>query len=172
MTVEPAPGIAFTSYNPEQTRRVGRSLGTLLRPGDLVCLIGDLGAGKTTLVQGVSAGWGSPDTANSPTFVLVNVYRRAGGDKLYHLDTYRLSGPAEAEDLDLDALLESGPLLVEWADRVESVLPGERLWVTLDYLDEDQRAVRFTAFGPRYERILAELRRQTAGDVEWVQAAA
>lgn len=162
----------FTSRSPEQTRRVGRSLGGLLQPGDLVCLIGDLGAGKTTLVQGVSAGWGSPDTANSPTFVLVNVYRRPGGEKLYHLDTYRLSGPAEAEDLDLDALLESGPLLVEWADRVQSVLPGERLRVRLDYLDEDQRAVRLDAIGPRYQAMLAELRRQTAGEIEWAQAAA
>ncbi len=172
MAAETAPLFAFTSRSPEQTRRIGRSLGGLLQPGDLVCLIGDLGAGKTTLVQGISAGWGSPDTANSPTFVLVNVYRRPGGAKLYHLDTYRLSGPAEAEDLDLDALLESGPLLVEWADRVQSVLPAERLWVTLEYVDEDQRAVRLRAAGSRYEAMLAELRRQTAGDVEWAQAAA
>jgi len=153
----------FISHSPEQTRRVGMRLGALLRPGDLVCLIGDLGAGKTTLVQGISAGWGSLDVANSPTFVLVNVYRRPNGQRLYHLDTYRLGGPAEAEDLDLDALLESGPLVVEWADRIQSVLPGDRLWVTLHDVDEDQRDLLFVAHGKRYEVMLAELRRQTIG---------
>jgi len=166
------PSFGFTSHSPEQTRQVGQRLGALLQPGDLVCLIGDLGAGKTTLVQGVSAGWGSPDLANSPTFVLVNVYRRSDHSQMYHLDTYRLSGPAEAEDLDLDTLLESGPLLVEWADRVQSVLPQERLWVNLQYLDENQRDLRFQAFGARYEAMLAELRRQTAGVIEWRQPAA
>ncbi|MFM8320803.1 MAG: tRNA (adenosine(37)-N6)-threonylcarbamoyltransferase complex ATPase subunit type 1 TsaE [Chloroflexota bacterium] len=155
--------LEIISRSPEQTRRVGMRLGALLHPGDLVCLIGDLGAGKTTLVQGVSAGWGSLDTANSPTFVLVNVYRRPDGGRMYHLDTYRLSGPAEAEDLDLDTLLENGPLLVEWADRVQAALPDERLWINLAYVDENQRDLLLSAHGPRYEAMLAELRRQVFG---------
>jgi len=118
MPVLDRQSLEFISRGAEQTRRVGMRLGALLQRSDLVCLIGDLGAGKTTLVQGISAGWGSLDQASSPTFVLVNVYRRPEGEKLYHLDAYRLSGAAEAEDLDLDALLEAGPLLIEWADRI------------------------------------------------------
>ncbi len=151
------------SRSAEQTRRVGMRLGTLLGPGDLVCLIGDLGAGKTTLVQGISAGWGSLDVANSPTFVLVNVYRRPDKGKLFHLDAYRLSGDAEAEDLDVDALLENGPLVVEWADRILGALPGQYLWVTLQWVDENQRDLLFTAHGPRYQEVLSHLREQVFG---------
>jgi tRNA threonylcarbamoyladenosine biosynthesis protein TsaE len=153
----------FISRSAEQTRRAGMRLGALLRPGDLICLIGDLGAGKTTLVQGISAGWGSLDAVSSPTFVLVNVYRGSEAQRLYHLDAYRLSGPAEAEDLDLDALLETGPLVIEWADRIQAVLPEERLWVSMRYIDEEQRDLLITATGQRYQSLLAGFRRQVFG---------
>jgi tRNA threonylcarbamoyladenosine biosynthesis protein TsaE len=155
--------LEFISRSAEQTRRVGMRLGALLRPGDLVCLVGDLGAGKTTFVQGIAAGWGSLDAGNSPTFVLVNVYRHANGWRMYHLDAYRLSGPAEAIDLDLETLLESGPLLVEWADRIEAALPAERLWVTLRWADENQRDMVFTASGRRYSELLKQLQKQVYG---------
>ena len=155
--------LEFISRSAEQTRRAGFRLGSLLRAGDVVCLIGDLGAGKTTLVQGAAAGWGSLDGVSSPTFVLVNVYRKGNGGRLYHLDAYRLSGALEAEDLDLDALLESGPLVVEWADRIQEALPEERLWVKLQWVDEQQRDMVFIAYGRRYEAMLVELRRQIFG---------
>jgi tRNA threonylcarbamoyladenosine biosynthesis protein TsaE len=142
---------------------MGMRLGKLLRPGDLVCLVGDLGAGKTTLVQGLAAGWGSLDPVSSPTFVLVNVYRRSGGQRLYHLDAYRLSGAAEAEDLDLDAMLESGCLVIEWADRIVSALPEERLWVALHYVDDEQRDLVLSGRGQRYEAMLASMRQQMFG---------
>jgi tRNA threonylcarbamoyladenosine biosynthesis protein TsaE len=121
--------LEIISRSAEQTRRVGMRLGTLLQPGDLIGLVGDLGSGKTTLAQGIAAGWGSLDPVCSPTFVLVNVYRRPDGLQLYHLDAYRLSGPAEAIDLDLDSMLERGPMLVEWAERVQEALPSDGLWV-------------------------------------------
>lgn len=163
MPVLDRQSLEFISRSAEQTRRVGMRLGALLQPGDLVCLIGELGAGKTTLVQGIAAGWGSLDAANSPTFVLVNVYRRPDGGRLYHLDGYRLSGPKEAVDLDLDALLESGPLVIEWADRIQAALPAERFWVDLRWVDENQRDMVFTACGPRYQSLLVELRKQIFG---------
>lgn len=163
MPVLDRQSLEFISRSAEQTRRAGMRLGALLQPGDLVCLIGDLGAGKTTLVQGISSGWGSLDAANSPTFVLVNVYRRSDGNRLYHLDSYRLSGAAEAEDLDLDALLESGPLVIEWADRIQEALPPERLWVVLHWIDDNQRDITFTATGPRYQALLLDLRKQIYG---------
>ena len=130
-------------------------LGARLQTGDLIALTGDLGAGKTTLVQGLAAGWGSTDPVTSPTFVLVNLYRRPDGARLAHLDAYRLQGPAEAWDLDLDALLAQGPLVVEWADRIAAALPAEGLWVHLAHLDAEQRVLRFQARG---ERALAHLR--------------
>jgi tRNA threonylcarbamoyladenosine biosynthesis protein TsaE len=163
MPVLDRQSLEFISRSTEQTRRAGMRLGALLQPGDLVCLIGDLGAGKTTLVQGITSGWGSLDAANSPTFVLVNVYRRPDGERLNHLDGYRLNGAAEAEDLDLDALLESGPLVIEWADRIETALPKERLWVVLQWVDDSQRDMVFTATGPRYQSLLIDLRKHIFG---------
>jgi tRNA threonylcarbamoyladenosine biosynthesis protein TsaE len=155
--------LEFISRSPEQTRRIGMFLGARLQTGDVLCLVGDLGAGKTTLVQGISTGWGSLDAATSPTFVLVNVYRRMAGGPLYHLDAYRLSGPAEAEDLDLDAMIESGPLVIEWADRIEAVLPAERLWVALSWVDVEQRDFVITAQGSRHTELLHDFREQVFG---------
>jgi tRNA threonylcarbamoyladenosine biosynthesis protein TsaE len=159
MASEPTPTFEWLSSSPEQTRQAGRLLGAHLQPGDVVCLIGDLGAGKTTFVQGIAAGWGSPDQANSPTFVLVNVYRRPDKGRLYHLDTYRLSGPQEAEDLDLDTLIESGPLLVEWADRILPALPAQRLWVHLHDAGGDLRSLSFAFTGERYEEYINSIRK-------------
>jgi len=153
----------FISRSAEQTRRIGMRLGALLRTGDVIGLVGDLGAGKTTLVQGISAGWGSLDLASSPTFVLVNVYRRPDGGRLFHLDAYRLSGAAEAEDLDIDAMLERGPLVVEWADRIREALPTENLWVGLRWIDQEQRDLMLTAHNARFRALLAELRKQVYG---------
>jgi tRNA threonylcarbamoyladenosine biosynthesis protein TsaE len=155
--------VEFISRSVEQTRRAGLRLGAMLTLGDVVCLIGDLGAGKTTLVQGMAAGWGSLDPVSSPTFVLVNVYRRPDGKRLYHLDTYRLSGAAEAEDLDLDALIETGPLVVEWADRIDEILPPERLTIHLRHAGDHQRDLLLTANGKRTLSILAQFRRQVYG---------
>ena len=135
----------------------------MLEAGDVVGLVGDLGAGKTTLVQGISSGWGSLDPASSPTFVLVNVYRRPEGVQLFHLDAYRLSGAQEAEDLDLDTLIDKGPLVIEWADRIEETLPEERLWVSLRWIDTDQRDLVITASGARYTAMLSELRKRLYG---------
>ena len=101
MPILDAHAFEFFSRSPEQTRRVGMRLGALLRPGDLVCLQGDLGAGKTTLVQGMAGGWGALDAASSPTFVLVNAYRRADDSAFHHFDAYRVESLGEAEELDL-----------------------------------------------------------------------
>jgi tRNA threonylcarbamoyladenosine biosynthesis protein TsaE len=153
----------FISKSPEQTRRLGRRLGALLQPGDLVCLQGELGAGKTTLVQGVAGGWGVQDEVSSPTFVLVNAYRRPDGSRLSHFDAYRIESLGEAEELDLDALLAAGPLFVEWPERVEGILPVERLWTVLEYEADEQRTLLFTANGDRYEKLLEDLRQQVYG---------
>ena len=131
----------FFSRGPEQTRRLGIRLGALLRPGDLICLSGDLGAGKTTLVQGMAQGFGSLDAVSSPTFVIVNQYRRPDGAVLSHLDAYRLQNAYEGEDLDLYLMLERGALVVEWPERIEAALPADRLWVKLRYIAQEQRGM-------------------------------
>ena len=159
--------LEFISRSPEQTRRIGMRLGALLKTGDVICLVGDLGAGKTTLVQGISSGWGSLDNASSPTFVLVNVYRRPDGGSLYHLDAYRLVNAAEAEDLDLDMLMESGPLVIEWADRIRAALPKDCLWITLVWVDQEQRDFVVAAQGGRYQALLNNLRTQVYGIFGW-----
>jgi tRNA threonylcarbamoyladenosine biosynthesis protein TsaE len=138
-------------------------LGPLLKPGDVICLAGDLGAGKTTFVQGLAAGWGSLDSVSSPTFVLVNLYRRRGGERLYHLDAYRLNCPGEAMDLDIDDLLDKGCLVVEWADRIKAAIPAEHLWVSLVWRMETHRDLLFTAHGRRYLELLVDFRRRVYG---------
>lgn len=164
MPILDANTLDFISRSPDQTRRVGMRLGALLNPGDVVCLQGDLGAGKTTFVQGLAQGWGSLDSVSSPTFIIVNVYRRTDESELYHLDTYRLESAPEAAMLDLDDMLDAGPLIIEWPERIESVLPNERLWLQLEYIDEEQRRIQVMANGKKYEDFIEELRQTALGD--------
>ena len=138
-------------------------LGDLLQPSDLICLQGDLGAGKTTLVQGLAQGWGSLDAVSSPTFVLVNEYRRPDACQLFHMDAYRLESAPEAAELDLDSMLARGALIVEWAERIMSVLPNERLWISLEYRAEEQRQMSFRANGAYYDELLAKLQANMFG---------
>ncbi|HQN44211.1 MAG TPA: tRNA (adenosine(37)-N6)-threonylcarbamoyltransferase complex ATPase subunit type 1 TsaE [Anaerolineaceae bacterium] len=155
--------LEFFSRSPEQTRRVGMRLGALLQRGDLICLSGDLGAGKTTLVQGIAQGWGTLDAVSSPTFVLANLYRRSDSQQLHHLDAYRLQNAQEAEDLDLDQMLETGALIIEWPERILSALPTDRLWVQLRWLADEQRGLVFTPAGSHFEQMVDELRHRLVG---------
>jgi tRNA threonylcarbamoyladenosine biosynthesis protein TsaE len=163
MPILDAQTVEFFSRSPEQTRRLGMKLGALLQKGDLLCLSGDLGAGKTTLMQGIAQGWGTLDPVSSPTFVLVNVYRRSDGVNMYHMDAYRLASANEAEDMDMDSMLESGVTVIEWAERIEKVLPPACVWVKMRYIADEQRGMVFTARGARSEHLLAQFRRRVSG---------
>ena len=153
----------FFSRSPEQTRRIGMRLGGALQPGDLICLQGDLGAGKTTFVQGIAQGWGSQDSVSSPTFILVNMYRRADGSQLFHMDAYRLDSTPEAEELDLDSMLAESALIVEWPERMDGLIPAERLWVELEHVDDEEREMKFNAHGKRYDELLGIIRHAVVG---------
>ena len=153
----------FFSRSPEQTRRVGSRLGGALLAGDVICLQGDLGAGKTTFVQGIAQGWGSLDSVSSPTFILVNMYRRADQSQLFHMDAYRLDSTLEAEELDLDSMLAQGALLIEWPERMNGLISTERLWVNLEHIDEEEREMKFKATGRRYDELLEVIRHGTFG---------
>jgi tRNA threonylcarbamoyladenosine biosynthesis protein TsaE len=163
MPILDSHSLEIISRSTDQTRRVGMRLGALLKPGDLVALVGDLGSGKTTLVQGIAAGWGTLDPVTSPTFVLVNVYRHSDGVRLFHVDAYRLNDPNEALDLDLENMLDQGPMIVEWAERVQTALPEEGLWVHLTYIDDVQRDLIFSGRGLYYEDLLARFRKMVYG---------
>jgi tRNA threonylcarbamoyladenosine biosynthesis protein TsaE len=154
----------FLSHSPEQTLRIGVRLGELIQPGDVVCMAGDLGTGKTTIARGIARGWGSLDLVTSPTFVLINEYRRADASRLFHFDAFRLSGSIEAVEIGLLELLEDGAsILVEWPERVAEVIPDERLWINLRWLDDSRRGLHFEALGPRYERLLKDFRKVVFG---------
>jgi tRNA threonylcarbamoyladenosine biosynthesis protein TsaE len=157
------PLVEFLSHSPDQTRHIGMCLGQALQPGDVICLQGDLGAGKTTFVQGIARGWGSQDAVSSPTFIIVNVYRDAGQGQLFHLDAYRLDSVLEAEELDLNSMLAQGPLLVEWPERMEGLIPKEHLWINLDHVDQEEREMKFKSHGKRYDDLLEVVRTAIAG---------
>jgi tRNA threonylcarbamoyladenosine biosynthesis protein TsaE len=150
--------LAIDSHSPDQTRGLGGQLGASLQIGDVICLQGDLGAGKTTFVQGIAHGWGSVDSVTSPTFILVNVYRRLDGGQLFHMDAYRLDSTPEAEELDLDSMLTQGALIIEWPERMKEIIPAERLWTNFEHAGEEERVLTFEARGRRYDDLLGTIR--------------
>jgi tRNA threonylcarbamoyladenosine biosynthesis protein TsaE len=144
------------SHAQEETQRLGRLLGERAGPGDLVLLVGELGAGKTCLTQGIAWGLGVLEYARSPTFILVAQYQ--GRVPVNHVDLYRVESVEEALDLGLDDYLcNGGVTVVEWADRALGAFPDERLQVSLEQVDEATRRLRFEAHGARYEELLEEM---------------
>lgn len=148
--------VEFTTHSVSQTERLGVRLGQLLRPHHLLCLSGDLGAGKTALARGIGRGWGTALRVTSPTFTLVNQYPRAlDGRTLYHLDCYRLDSAADAESIGLDDIFDSdGAVMIEWPERIASWLPSDRLTVTLNFVNNTRRSLHFTAEGQRSQALL------------------
>ena len=125
----------FLLRNLAETRQWGEALGARLQPGQVVALIGDLGAGKTTLTQAIARGLGVTAPVTSPTFTLIHEY--AGRIALFHFDAYRLERPGEMADLGFDEYLErEGVVVVEWADRVLPLLPVEHLTLTLEIVED------------------------------------
>jgi tRNA threonylcarbamoyladenosine biosynthesis protein TsaE len=134
----------------DATRDLAAAVSSLARPGDVIVLAGDLGAGKTAFVQGFGRGLGVAERITSPTFTLVHVYE--GRFPVHHLDVYRLEQLSEALDLGLPEMLdEGGVVLVEWGDAILPVLPHDFLEVRLTFgAGEDDRHVAFRAVGPTW----------------------
>ena len=152
-----------TIKNLDALNKLAQKLAGGFKGNEVIGLVGELGAGKTTFVQGLAVGWGSLDAVSSPTFVLVNVYRRADNCQFFHFDTYRVESIGEAEELDIDAMLNSGPLVIEWPERMTSLLPAERLWIELEYVDEDRREFSFLPVGKRYVNLVNVFRKSNFG---------
>jgi tRNA threonylcarbamoyladenosine biosynthesis protein TsaE len=142
------------SDGPSATRAIGRALGREARPGTLIALVGELGAGKTQLAKGVAEGLEVPTVVNSPTFVLMNEH--VGRLRLYHVDAYRLAQPEEAMDAGLiEERQADGVVVIEWADRLEGWLPADRLEITIDGdgVDPSARTLRWAANGGAHARL-------------------
>jgi tRNA threonylcarbamoyladenosine biosynthesis protein TsaE len=150
-------GLRLRSTDEATTKAIGAAVAGLLDPGDVVGLAGDLGAGKTRLVQGAAAALGVDDPVLSPTFMLLREYD--GDLPVHHVDAYRLAGPFELEDLGLDEVLAADAVaFVEWADRVAAVLPESWLELVLRILDDDTREVDVHPHGPAWAARTDELR--------------
>jgi len=134
----------------DQTRAIAATIAELMRPGDLVLLAGDLGAGKTSFTQGFGFGLGVTAPITSPTFTIAQVYE--GRLRLHHLDVYRLDQLSEAVDVGLNELLdEGGVTVIEWGDHILPVLPADFLEIKLSYGEEDDdREVSLRAVGGRW----------------------
>lgn len=142
------------SASAEATRALGAVLAKAAAPGDLVCLWGELGAGKTELAKGFGAGLGIEATINSPTFVLMTEY--AGRLPLFHVDLYRLAGPEEAiQGGLLDDRQSAGVTVVEWPDRLGRALPEARLDVRIDGSGDEPRTISLRAGSAALARYLA-----------------
>ncbi|HEY2030171.1 MAG TPA: tRNA (adenosine(37)-N6)-threonylcarbamoyltransferase complex ATPase subunit type 1 TsaE [Myxococcales bacterium] len=141
--------------SPDETRALGKKLGALLQPYDVVALYGELGAGKTLFVKAVAEGAGAPG-ASSPTFAIVNQYE--GRLRLHHFDLYRLEGPGDLFALGFDDLLaEPAATLIEWADRAKNALPEDRLEIAFEHDGLESRRVSLSATGPRSRERLEQL---------------
>jgi tRNA threonylcarbamoyladenosine biosynthesis protein TsaE len=149
----------YRTTSVDATRQLAAAMATLARPGDLLLLVGDLGAGKTAFTQGFADGLGIEEPITSPTFTLARSYK--GRLLLNHLDVYRLENVQEAEDLGLGELLEGGVTLIEWGDTIAPVLPPDYLELRFTFGDDDDdRDLAARVVGPTWsarQRTLTEL---------------
>ncbi|GHG10019.1 tRNA (adenosine(37)-N6)-threonylcarbamoyltransferase complex ATPase subunit type 1 TsaE [Streptomyces zaomyceticus] len=152
----PVSGATLSVDSPQQMQEFGRRLAKILRPGDLVMLTGELGAGKTTLTRGLGEGLGVRGAVTSPTFVIARVHPSlVGGPALVHVDAYRLGGGLdEMEDLDLDVSLPESVVVVEWGDGKVEELTDDRLHLLIHRVtgdtDDDRRTVVLRGIGSRW----------------------
>lgn len=145
----------FESTDVEQTLQFGNRLGMLLATGDVIALVGELGAGKTTLVKGIAGGLGVADkrAVKSPTFSLMHRYE--GRIPIHHFDVYRLKGFREMFDLGSDEVIYGdGVAIIEWADKVPECLPEEYLEITLSLVSNHKRMIQLRGYGERYTKMV------------------
>ena len=141
--------------NENKTKEIGYKLGNLLTPGSVICLIGDLGAGKTTMTQSLAKALEVDDYITSPTFTIVNEYE--GKMPLYHFDVYRIGSSDEMYDIGYDDYINGeGVCIIEWANLIEDILPYEYLYIELKYKDMSREMI-LNPVGEKYEKIVEEL---------------
>jgi len=140
--------VDLISKNADDTMHLGAFMGEHLGPGDIIGMTGDLGSGKTCLTRGIARGMGVSDTygITSPTFTLINEY--PGRIPLYHLDVYRLSGSEDLEDLGYEEyFFGRGVTVIEWAEKIDDVIPSDAIFIDITFLDETRRAISVSSTG-------------------------
>jgi len=140
----------------KETLAFGHRIASRLKPGDIICLFGDLGAGKTVFTKGIARGLGiDPREVNSPSFILMHSYM-AGKVPLYHFDFYRLMAGAQISDIGYEEFMYAdGVSVIEWPQRMDCFMPREYLRVDIGIVSETSRSVRLSAHGKRYAQFLA-----------------
>jgi tRNA threonylcarbamoyladenosine biosynthesis protein TsaE len=147
----------LTSLSAKDTTEIGQSIGKVAKPGDIVLLAGELGAGKTCLTQGIAKGLEVEERVHSPTFVLVSEY--TGRLDLFHMDLYRLDTLSDVLDLGLEEyFFGEGVSVVEWADKIPEAFPGSHLFISIRYNEDDSRELHLKAYGDRYKLLVQDLR--------------
>lgn len=144
----------FISKSPEDTKKLGAKIAILLKKGDVLALVGELGSGKTTFTKGIAKGLGVAHSkyVNSPSFVIVNEYK--GRLPLYHMDLYRLDRLSQIETIGYEEYLWSGGVcVIEWADKIKKLLPGEYIEIELRHRGAKERAIRLIPKGRRYKQL-------------------
>lgn len=146
----------FITHNIEETINIGKQIGELCNPGDIICLVGDLGTGKTHLTKGIALGLGIEEPITSPTFTIVNEYD-SGRIKLYHFDVYRVNDPDEIYAIGFDEyIFSNGVSIIEWANYIESLIPEEYMSINISKLpseSENFRKIKIYTKGERYSYV-------------------
>ena len=165
MTVKATTHLSLVSHGAAQTQRIGERLAQWLQPGDVVCLQGDLGSGKTCLTQGIARGLGVKPAVTSPTFIIINEYVLPGpARRLRHIDLYRVESMGEARALGLEDYFYADSIcVVEWAERVLELLPPERLWIVLRHRSETERELALDGQGEHYQDLVQRLHQSGDG---------
>ena len=143
----------------KDTEEFGIRFGKLLKPGDIVCLNGDLGAGKTTMTKSIGIGLDVEEYITSPTFTLINMYK--GRMVVYHFDVYRLENVDELYDLGFDEyFFGEGVCIIEWAEKIDRLIPKDRIIIDIKKLTDniDERILHISGYGNRYEEMIKELK--------------
>lgn len=147
----------IVSTAPEKTFSFGRQLGQLLQEGSVLCLIGDLGAGKTLLVQGIAQGLGLNEEITSPTFTVMNVYE--GNIPVYHFDLYRLESPEQLVDIGFDEYTNAGGIaIIEWPDKFPGFMPDSYLRIELIKTGDNDRLIKVSSQGAHHHLLYEELK--------------
>lgn len=145
----------YNTKSQQETQNLGFLLGKLLTPGDFIALSGPLGAGKTAFSKGVAQGLDIRDDVLSPTFTIINEYK--GKYLLAHMDAYRLEGPEEMENTGFDDYLSDYIVLLEWPERVESIVPDDALWISIKITGKNHREIKLSSPDGYFDEILQEL---------------
>lgn len=169
MSASRRPAFDIISHSPDQTRAIGAHLGKVVPRGSLLLLSGDIGAGKTTFVQGLARPMQTGDRIQSPTFTIVAEHAGTGADgtplRLYHIDLYRLQGDGDLDSVGLDEYLSDpdAVTVIEWPERGRDWLPEEYLLIDLQTVAESKRNLRMIPRGACYAGLIKRFRAEVLG---------